>query len=73
MAKNSNPETDGGASDAPETPTPPAINCYVLTVAGPIKIGGVQAYRGARLLLTKDKADAVNEQMPGALQWIGVS
>jgi hypothetical protein len=69
MAK-STPPTEKAAPAAAEAPGP--ILVFQLLAKGPIKVGGVIAYQGARLNLTQAKADTVNAAFPGALKLIGV-
>lgn len=57
---------------AQNPPAPAATACYELTVKGPVKVGGVLAYQGARLRMTKEQADTLNAQMPGAVRFIGI-
>lgn len=54
----------------PPAPAPRLI--YELTVPGPVKVGGVLAYQGARLNLTAEAAAALNSAMPGALRLLGI-
>ncbi len=56
----------------PATPAPVATAVYEFTVPGPIKVGGVLAYQGARLRLTTDHAAALNAAQPGAVRFLGV-
>ena len=62
------------SSDQPasETPAPAATAVYEVAVNGPIKIGGVIAWRGARLYLTEAQASSINSIYPNAVTLIGV-
>ena len=61
------------ATPAPAaTVTPAATAIYEFTVPGPVKVGGVLAYQGARLRLTTDNAAALNAAQPGTVRFLGV-
>lgn len=45
---------------------------YEVLVDGPTKVGGVLAYKTARLSLTKAQADTINAAQPGTVQFLGV-
>ena len=62
--------TDTTASSAAAAATIKLV--YEVTAEGPIKVGGVLAFRTARLSLTKDQADAINTAFPDALKCIGI-
>lgn len=69
MGKTNN--NDGG-DKAPEAPATEPVYVYEVVIDGPVKIGGVLAYKTARLHLTKDRAAMVNEAFPGALKLLGI-
>jgi hypothetical protein len=66
------------ASDTTDVSSPnPAVaeeprSFYEVTAEGPIKIGGVLAYRTAQVKLTKAQADALNAELPGSVKFLGV-
>lgn len=62
MAKN---------TDKPAAKEEPLMS-YEVTAAE-IKIGAVIAYRTARVKLTKSKADALLDAMPGSLKLLGLA
>lgn len=45
---------------------------YEVLVDGPIKVGGVLAYRTAQVKLTKTQADQLNAAQPGTVKFLGV-
>jgi hypothetical protein len=61
-------------SDVSSTPAaaeePRAV--YEVLVNGPTKVGGVLAYQGARLNLTKAQAEALNAAQPGTVKFLGI-
>lgn len=69
MAKKQN------TSDAADTPSPqstaPALSVYEVLCKS-IKVGGVIAYRSARVNLTKEQADALNSAQPGSVRFLGI-
>jgi hypothetical protein len=71
MAKKT---TDSAAAEAaPSTPeAAPVLGVYEVLVPGPIKIGGVLAYKTAQVNLTKAQADALNAAQPGTVKFIGI-
>jgi len=69
MAKKPTEETtEAGA--APETPAAPLLKYEVL--AKQLKIGGVIAYRTARVNLTKEDAEAINSNQPESVRFLGI-
>jgi hypothetical protein len=71
MAKKT---TDSAAPDAASaTPeSAPVLGVYEVLATGPIKIGGVLAYKTAQVRLTTAQADALNAAQPGSVQFIGI-
>lgn len=59
-------------NDKPKKPAAETPAIYEMTAPGPLKVGGVLAYRGARLTLTASQAETVNRHQPGALRFLGV-
>lgn len=51
---------------------PPALLKYEVTCDGPLKVGGVLAWRGARLNLTQAQADAINAAQPASVRFLGI-
>jgi hypothetical protein len=45
---------------------------YEVLVDGPIKVGGVLAYRTAQVKLTKTQADQLNAEQAGTVKFLGV-
>ena len=68
MKNKTTNEDESAAGAAQESPR--AV--YEVLVDGPLKIGGVLAYKTARVNLTKEQADTINANEPGALRFLGV-
>jgi hypothetical protein len=61
------------AATPPAVPTPPAPRYwYEVVIDGPVTVGPVQAVRGGRLQLTKERAAALNDLFPGAVKPVGI-
>lgn len=60
-------------SDHPTAPEPETKMLYEVTCAGPVKIGGVLAWRTARLPVFPSVATAINGAQPGSLMLLGVA
>lgn len=60
------------ANAAAPAADPPALLKYEVTCDGPLKVGGVLAYRSARLNLTREQADAINAAQPGSVRFLGI-
>jgi hypothetical protein len=53
--------------------TTPAVALAVYEVLVPsVKIGGVIAYRTARVNLTKEQAEALNKNQPDTVRFLGI-
>ena len=65
-----NKQKVSAAAPAPAGPVATAI--YEFTVPGPVKVGGVLAYQGARLRLTTNQAASLNAAQPGTVRFLGV-
>lgn len=65
-------KTDTAANAATPQADPPALLKYEVLCEGPLKVGGVLAYRTARLNLTQAQADAINTAAPGSLRFLGI-
>ena len=55
----------------PPVPPTPQLAIYEVLVKS-VKIGGVIAFRTARVNLTKEQADALNAAQPDTVKFIGV-
>jgi len=69
MAKKNETNPSGDAAETTTTATGLAV--YEVTCES-IKIGGVIAYRTARVNLSKDQADALNSNQPGTVRFVGI-
>lgn len=68
MATKKIPSISG---DAPETSTAPALAVYEVLCES-VKIGGVIAYRTARVNLTQGQANALNSAQPNTVRFLGI-
>lgn len=72
MSKDTAPTTDSAAIPAaPPAAAAPVAMLYEVTCAGPLKIGGVLAWRTARLPVYPATAEAINAAQPGSLMFLG--
>ncbi len=53
------------------TTTAPALAIYEVLCES-VKIGGVIAYRTARVNLTQEQVDALNAAQPGTVRFLGI-
>lgn len=54
------------------TATPDAALAVYEVLVPSVKIGGVIAYRTARVNLTKEQADALNQNQPDTVRFLGI-
>jgi len=64
-------ETSNAADGTPAPTAPPSLAVYEV-LAPSIKLGGVIAYRSARVNLTKEQAEALNEAQAETVKFIGI-
>lgn len=63
-------ETNSTRGDTPP-PQAPALAIYEVLCES-VKIGGVIAYRTARVNLTTEQASALNTAQPGTVKFLGI-
>lgn len=56
----------------PAAAVPPPTGIYEVLCEGPLKVGGVLAYRTARLNLTQPQADALLAAQPECIRFLGI-